>query len=140
FDEFLTDLKKENFKFSSHRPDYQAVFCMDDRESPLREIAEKNDPRLETWGTAAHFGVLMMYHHSDYAFAKKHCPAPATPQYIIREYSEKSSKSKSSLSLIKDLFFPLWGHDLSPIVEEEVNSRLSLLRDDDDAVEVAGLK
>lgn len=140
FDEFLVDLKEEKIQVFPNSPDYQAVFCMDDRESPLRKIAEKNDPKLETWGTAAHFGVLMMYHHSDYAFSKKHCPAPATPQYIIREHSEKKHKKKTALTLMKDLFFPLWGHDLSPIVEEEVLSKISLFRENDDTVEVAGLK
>lgn len=139
FDEFLRDLKEKQAQARTVEPNYQAVFCMDDRETPLRCIAEKNDPHLETWGTAAHFGVLMMYHHSDYAFSKKHCPAPATPQYIIREHAEKINNKKSALSLLKDLFLPLLGHDLSPIVEEEVHSTLSLFREEG-TVEVSGLK
>ena len=140
FDELLGDLQDKKPLVNTKRPEYQAVFCMDDRESPLRTIAEKNDSNLETLGTAAHFGVLMMYHHSDNAFAKKHCPAPATPQYIIREYAEESLKRKSPLEYVKELFFPLWGRDLSPIQELEVHSKLSIFRDENDLVEVAGLK
>lgn len=140
FDEFLIDLKTKEAKKSGTTPAYQAVFCMDDRESPLRAMAERLDPDLETWGTAGHYGILMMYHHSDNAFSKKHCPAPANPQYIIREISKNKLKGKSPFEYVRELFFPLWNKKLSPIEEIEVDSTLSIFRSDDDLTLVSGLK
>jgi|GEM_PF-6025113 len=140
FDEYLFQLKKTPSVEKSITPAYQAVFCMDDRETPLRSAAEKRDPHLKTFGAAGHYGLLMMYHHSHSAFSKKHCPTPAVPTYIIRETTKTKLQNKKSLDYVRELFFPLWKKNLEAIEEVEMTSVLDVFRSDESVTEVAGLK
>lgn len=140
-------------------PRVQALFCMDDREGPLRDFLETVDPRIETWGTAGHFGVDCLYQHPEDAFPKKHCPAPVKPRFLLREQrlaSHTASVSEQSLEfddlqpsgsflrdwglsyvrsflgtlhLSRNIFTPLKGADLSSIREPAPESELHLLRD-----------
>lgn len=140
-------------------PQIQALFCMDDREGPLRELLEALDPELETFGTAGHFGVDCLYQHPEDAFPKKHCPAPVTPRFLLREQRRGSPKASAvehalafddlqpsgsflrdwtlthvrsvlgTLHLARNIFSPLKGKDLSSIREPALETDLHLLRD-----------
>lgn len=144
---------------AARRPRIQALFCMDDREGPLREFLEALDPELETFGTAGHFGVDCLYQHPEDAFPKKHCPAPVTPRFLLREQRRGSSRAPgdehalafddlqpsgsflydwmlahvrslvATAKLARNIFSPLKGKDLSSIREPATESELHLLRD-----------
>lgn len=64
---------------------FQALFCIDDRECSLRRYLEKVDPHCETFGTPGFFGVEFFFQPDHGKFYTKLCPAPVTPNYLIKE-------------------------------------------------------
>lgn len=66
-------------------PDYQAYFCIDDRESSLRTHLERFDSRVETFATPGFFGVEFFFKPDQSKFLTKLCPAPVTPKFVVRE-------------------------------------------------------
>ncbi len=52
----------------------QLVLCMDDREEGFRRHLEETDPRLETLGGAAHFGVFQNFYGVDDSEPTALCP------------------------------------------------------------------
>lgn len=64
---------------------FQAVFCIDEREDSIRRHIERVDRRCETLGAPGFFGVEFYFHPAHAKFYDKLCPAPVTPQYLIRE-------------------------------------------------------
>jgi uncharacterized protein len=64
---------------------FQALFCIDERECSLRRHIEAVDPLCETLGTPGFFGVEFYFHPQNGQFYDKLCPAPVTPQYLIKE-------------------------------------------------------
>ena len=137
FQETIDDLKRISIK--AQKISYQAVFCMDDRESSLRNFAEESDPELQTFGTAAHFGLEIMYQHSDQAFPKKQCPAPVNAKYYLAEKANVQKVKRNFSSYIKELFFPLLGERISGVVETTPDSKLQIVRDNDESLH-GGLK
>ncbi len=73
-------------------PSFQAYFCIDDREESIRRNIESLDPNCETFGTAAHFNLLIYYRPSGGKFNTQVCPAPLTPSHIILD--DKNAKRK----------------------------------------------
>jgi len=143
-------------KQSSH---FQIVFCMDDRECSLRRHLEEIGPRIETFGTAGHFGIEAMYQHPTDPFPKKHCPAPVPAKFFLEEkWIKKNLKNKhrglqfheiqpsgnifldwffsyinsftSVLNLLKNLFFPLLGVNKKNILEIELETKLLMNREE----------
>ncbi len=72
---------------------FQAMFCIDDRECSIRRHVEQLDPKSETFGTPGFFGVEFFYQPKDGQHYTKHCPAPVTPKYLIKEFGEVAKKS-----------------------------------------------
>lgn len=136
---------------------FQVVFCMDDRESYLRRHLEATSPKVETFGTAGHFGIEMLYQHHEDAFPKKQCPAPLAPKYILKDQAVEKYYAKvkhnlsfemiqpssnlatdwifsylnawkSALKLASNLFFPLAFKDLTNVQEKRPDAELKLLR------------
>lgn len=66
-------------------PEAQLVFCMDDREEGFRRHLEEINPRLETLGAAAHFGVFQNWYGIDDAAPTVLCPVVARPAHDVRE-------------------------------------------------------
>lgn len=138
---------------------FQALFCMDDRESPLRRHLENCSNRIETYGTAGHFGIECLYQHPEDAFAKKHCPAPVPAKVFLKDiYKEKKTRKKntkkapfdevqptgnllhdwffshlsgfsSTLKLTRNLFFPLAFESLENVTVIEPETEIQLLKD-----------
>ena len=72
------------------RPDAQIVFCMDDREEGFRRHLEVINPRIETFGAAAHFNVPHRWKGLDDAHCIKLTPVTIDPVHEIHEsVSEK---------------------------------------------------
>lgn len=137
---------------------YQAVFCMDDRECGLRRHLEGLSPKIETFGTAGHFGIECLYQHPDDPFPKKQCPAPVPAKYLLKDYPKeqiRKNKNKESLShqliqpsndpfmdwimshvsagigafkLASNLFFPLALKNLENVREVRPDTELKLKR------------
>jgi uncharacterized protein YbcC (UPF0753/DUF2309 family) len=146
---------------------YQLVFCMDDRECALRRHLEELTPEAETFGTAGHYGIECLYQHSEDPFARKQCPAPVPPKYLLKDEIGPHGKLRKgkgldhhliqpshslwddwhhSLSggirltgeLVLNLFFPLAFKNLKNVREVRPNSELRLIRSGDEVVD--GLK
>lgn len=135
--------------------DYQAVFCMDDRESALRKHLEELTPKMETFGTAGHYGIECLYQHFDDAYPKKQCPAPLPAKVLIRDlvktkngfkrdalahhliqpshdlvddwWHSLSEGVRSAGLLTMNLFFPLAFKNLKNVLDVVPNSELQYL-------------
>ncbi len=139
--------------------DYQAIFCMDDRESSLRRFLEETSSRIETFGTAGHYGINCLYHHPEDAFPKKQCPAPAAVEVYLRDVPIENENKRlprllkfkntqptgnflkewffshlnavsSTMKLTSNLFFPLGFKSLENVIEIKSENKLKLFRDE----------
>ncbi|MFZ9970067.1 MAG: YbcC family protein [Bacteroidia bacterium] len=75
-------------------PEFQAVFCIDDREESLRRHLECSNEGIETWGTAGFFSVPIYFQSSGARHLTKVCPAPMTPKHVVRESESKPRHSQ----------------------------------------------
>ncbi len=71
-------------------PSLQAIFCIDEREDSIRRHIEAIDKKAETFGAPGFFGVEFYFQQEGGKFYDKLCPAPVTPQYLIKESDAKS--------------------------------------------------
>lgn len=67
------------------RPQFQAVFCIDEREESIRRHVEEVAPRAETFGAAGFFGVVMYYRGASAADFVPLCPVVVRPQHWVSE-------------------------------------------------------
>ncbi|MDX2174670.1 MAG: DUF2309 domain-containing protein [Bacteroidota bacterium] len=97
YDDVLTGLKLNALETKTpSQKSFQAMFCMDDREGSLRRYIEKNDPNSETFGTPGFFGVEFYFKPEHGKFYSKLCPAPVTPNYLIKEIDTTSVRKKDA--------------------------------------------
>ena len=75
---------------------FQALFCIDERECSLRRHIESTSKNCETYGTPGFFSVEFFFQAHNAKFYDKLCPAPVTPQYLIKEY-DVTEKRKHDL-------------------------------------------
>lgn len=66
---------------------FQAMFCIDERECSIRRHVEQVDVQCETFGTPGFFSVEFFFLPQNAQFYEKLCPAPVTPNYLIKEYN-----------------------------------------------------
>ncbi len=76
---------------------FQVLFCIDERECSLRRHVEFIAPDCETFGTPGFFGVEFFMQPENAKFYDKLCPAPVTPQYLIKEYDVKRKRKHELL-------------------------------------------
>ncbi|HEX7903043.1 MAG TPA: DUF2309 domain-containing protein [Chitinophagaceae bacterium] len=79
---------------------FQAIFCIDERECSIRRHIEATDKNCETFGAPGFFGVEFFFQQQGSKFYDKLCPAPVTPNYLIKEY-EANEKRKGELIYTK---------------------------------------
>jgi len=75
-------------------PEFQAVFCIDDRECSIRRYVEQGAPDCETFGTPGHFNLEFYFQPENGKFTTKVCPAPLSPTVLIREFENRSRREK----------------------------------------------
>ena len=91
------------------KPNFQALFCIDDRECSIRRYVEKYDPSCLTFGTPGFFGVEFFYQPKNGKFHTKLCPAPITPKYLIREINTRGlNESDANFSKHSHSLFRGW--------------------------------
>ena len=77
--------------------EFQAMFCIDDREDSLRRHLEKLMPSCETLGCPGFFGVEFYFQPYQGKFYERLCPAPVMPQYLIKEINVKEKRKHDLL-------------------------------------------
>lgn len=95
YDAVLKGIQSEKSQLRpQHNKSFQALFCIDDRECSLRRYLESEDANCETFGTPGFFGVEFYYQPEGGKFYTKHCPAPVTPQYLIKEQGNTLTRAR----------------------------------------------
>lgn len=89
YDEVLTGISLAQ-PGTNHKPkirNFQAIFCIDERECSIRRHIEYIDPNCETLGSPGFFGVEFYFQPENGKFYEKLCPAPVMPKYLIKEFN-----------------------------------------------------
>ncbi len=106
YDEVLAGLEKTSLQVhESREASFQALFCIDDRECSIRRYAEELDKNCKTYGTPGHFNIVTHFQPEHSAFHTQICPAPLTPQHLIKEID-------SGVKSQKDYHFTNHDHSL----------------------------
>ena len=96
FDPLLAGIRlKEDNGERNRKIAFQAMFCIDDRSSSIRQYLEKLAPTCETFGTPGFFGVEFYYRPGESNHHSKLCPATVTPNYLVREHTPARSRAQS---------------------------------------------
>ena len=161
YDDVLAGLiLKNDEKKTIKQKSFQASFCIDDRETSLRDYLEKEDLNCETFATPGFFGVEFYFQPEHGKSYTKQCPAPVTPKFLIKEIGVKGERktdvhfAKQTHGLIRGLFiaptlgfwsalrllFSIFKPALSPATSlsfshMDKSSNLSILHKDTDANE-----
>jgi uncharacterized protein YbcC (UPF0753/DUF2309 family) len=86
YDEVLTGIRKTYGSSAEvHEKSFQAVFCIDERECSLRRHIEYVAPDCGTMGAPGFFGAEFYFQPAGGKFYEKLCPAPVTPQFLVKE-------------------------------------------------------
>jgi len=86
YDEVLSGLSQNRQRVQqTSTKNFQALFCIDDRECSIRRYVEQYAPDAETFGTPGFFGVPFYYQPEDGKFIDKLAPGPLTPKHLIKE-------------------------------------------------------
>ncbi len=95
YDEVLAGLvNKKNKAGTQTGKSFQVSFCIDDREISLRDYLEKEDRHCETFATPGFFGVEFYFQPEHGKSYTKQCPAPVTPEFLIKEIGVKDARKK----------------------------------------------
>jgi uncharacterized protein YbcC (UPF0753/DUF2309 family) len=86
--------------------DFQAVFCLDDREGSLRRHIESVS-NCQTFGTAGFFNLPIYFKPKGSNELIKSCPVPVQPQFVIHEV--ESSRMSSTEGAFNAHAFGLLG-------------------------------
>lgn len=100
-------LPTQSTKEKTSAKSFQAVFCIDEREYSLRTYVESLDGDCETLGAPGFFGVEFFFHPAHAKFYDKLCPAPVTPQYLIKEVEQDAPRAHG-----KEIMYTKQSHKL----------------------------
>jgi uncharacterized protein len=100
YDTVLAGMLQVQRNITTAGPSFQAIFCIDERECSIRRHIEATDKNCETFGAPGFFGVEFFFQQQGSKFYDKLCPAPVTPQFLIKE-SEVNESRKGELIYTK---------------------------------------
>lgn len=145
---------------SRNKNQFQAIFCIDDRECSLRRYIENLEPNCSTYGTPGFFGVEFFYQPDGGLYHTKLCPAPITPKFLVRESNPKAMRNRdahfskgshsfhsgwlvsqtlgfwSALKLARNIFSPtMQPASTSSFKHMESHAKLSIQREGDQSME-----
>lgn len=89
--DILKRFKPNSPKDSATVPEFQAMFCIDDRECSFRRHIENLAPAVETLSAPGFFGVAFYYQPENSHFVTKLCPAPLTPKHLIKQLKSQQT-------------------------------------------------
>ncbi|MCU0439649.1 MAG: DUF2309 domain-containing protein [Raineya sp.] len=84
YDQVLRGLQLGKTTSNAQKYNFQAIFCIDDRECSFRRYVE-DFAHAQTFGTAGFFNVEFYFQPEHGKFYTKSCPAPLNPNYLIKE-------------------------------------------------------
>lgn len=108
YQELLTGLQANQNQEKVRSPSAQIFFCIDDRCCSIRRHLEEVNPNLETFATPGFFGVEFWYKSEWDRFPVKLCPAPLTPNFLIKGSHEQGPKK----IVITDALFTRLSHTI----------------------------
>ncbi len=73
-------------------PVFQLITCIDDREESLRRHLEEIETRVETFGAAGFFAVVMYFRSATDAHYLPLCPIVVKPQHFVDEIGQLSQQ------------------------------------------------
>ncbi|HEY6214129.1 MAG TPA: DUF2309 domain-containing protein, partial [Vicinamibacterales bacterium] len=73
-------------------PEFQAVFCLDEREESIRRHLEEVDPDCETFSTAGFFNVAMYHKGATDAHPRPLCPVAIRPDHFVAEVEPRADR------------------------------------------------
>ena len=79
-------------------PEFQAVFCIDEREESFRRHLEEVDPACETFSTAGFFNVAMYHQGVTDAHPRPLCPVAIRPDHYVAEMEPDSDRLTRTLA------------------------------------------
>jgi uncharacterized protein len=98
YDDVLTAFREaEKNKTVISDKNFQAIFCIDERECSLRRHIESVDIKSETYGSPGFFGAEFYFQPEDAKFYEKLCPAPVTPKFLIKEISNQDHRPHDAI-------------------------------------------
>jgi uncharacterized protein len=115
FDQVLLGMKSSVEDTNTESKSFQALFCIDDRICSLRRHIENLDTKCLTYGTPGHFGIECYYQPDGGKFYTKVCPAPITPNFLIKEVGKKT-KNKTDVHFSKSTHHYAFGWLISQTV------------------------
>lgn len=93
-----------SFRDNQINQNFQALFCIDDRECFLRYAIETVEPKCSTFGTPGHFGLDFNLKYGEDGHPVKHCPAPVEPKFTLTKKNPRIKKVKYRWSMKINLF------------------------------------
>jgi uncharacterized protein YbcC (UPF0753/DUF2309 family) len=73
-------------------PEFQAVFCLDEREESIRRHLEEVEPACETFSTAGFFNIAMYHQGVSDAHPRPLCPVAIRPDHYVTEIDPESDR------------------------------------------------
>ncbi|MFT6923487.1 MAG: hypothetical protein ACJA1C_002502 [Crocinitomicaceae bacterium] len=102
FDNVLAGITLQDKRREKSSPNFQAFFCIDDREESLRRHIEGLEPNCATYGTPAHFSLEIMYQPHESKFHTQICPGGSQPKHLIKGFDPSAKKMNSEIHFNKN--------------------------------------
>ncbi|MCH3884501.1 YbcC family protein [Tenacibaculum aquimarinum] len=93
-DQVLVAIQNVNKNEQPKQPNFQAFFCIDDREESIRRHIERVAPEGETIGTPGHFGMVAVYQPDGGQFVTQIAPGNAVAKHLVKEVNRKGEKER----------------------------------------------